>query len=420
MTQTRAKEPDAPLEGAHDVFVARQPIFDARKRLHSYELLFRGGLENFCPPGDANQHAGHVLQAAWLTFGMPTLIGPHKAFTNFTRDLLLADYAAALPPETTVIELLETIDGNPEVVRVCETLKAKGYTLALDDFVYRPALDPLIPLADVIKIGFQDSDPEEQAQHVRRVAPHGPKLLAEMVETHDEYQRAKALGFSYFQGYFFCRPEIIKGRTLSGPRLTYLRLLQCVTSPDFNIDEIDAVIRADVSVAHRLLKYLGSAAFGFRAEIRSIRHGLVLLGKEQTRRFVSLIALGELGHGKPAEILVTAAVRARLCELIGEDVGLAERTADLFLVGALSLVDAMLDQSMSRVLEELPLADDLKQALLGASSPLRPVLEFVEHYERGDWTVCAELAMAHGIANAKTFDRYREAVVWATSAWLHG
>ena len=167
-------------------------------------------------------------------------------------------------------------------------------------------------------------------------------------------------------------------------------------------------------MTHRLLKYLGSYALGFRAEIQSVRHGLALLGKEKTRKFVSLVALGELGSEKPHELLVSAAVRARFCELIGP--GLAERKPELFLVGALSLVDAMLDQPMSSVLAELPLSDDVRLALQGQRSPLRPVLEFVESYERGDWESCSELSGAQGFAEANILEQYNEAVSWATQA----
>ena len=404
--------------GARDVFVARQPIFDRRGRLYAYELLFRGGLENFCPAGDPNQAASQVLEAAWLTFGLPSLIGAHKAFTSFTRDLLLAGCAEMLPAESTVVELLETIDGDPEVVAACQALKKKGYLLALDDFVYRPGLDPLIPLADIIKIEFHGSDPAEQIEHVRRLTSHSPKLLAERVETPEEYRRARDLGFAYFQGYFFCKPEIVQGRALSGARLTYLRLLQCVTRPDVDLDELEAVIRPDASVTHRLMKHLGSAAFGFRAEVASIRHGLVLLGKVEVRRWASLVALGELGSNKPHEILVSAAVRAKLCELLGTEAGMTERGPELFLAGVLSLVDAMLDLPMTDVLKELPLTDDLKLALQGDPSPLRPVLAFVQHYERGDWAACAALGETLGLGETNVVQRYREAVAWATVALM--
>ena len=251
---------------------------------------------------------------------------------------------------------------------------------------------------------------------MRRLAPHTASLLAEAVETQEEYDRAVGLGFTYFQGYFFCRPQIIKGRALSGSRLTYLKLLQAVTAPALNIAEVDRIIQADVSIAHRLMKYLGSASFGFRGTVTSVRQGLVLLGKEQTRRWVSLIALAEMGRDKPQEVLVSAAVRAKHCELIGGVAGMESRRPDLFLLGALSLVDVMLDQPMSEVLAELPLADDLADALEGRSTILRPVLELVLKYERGNWTACSEISTALGVTEAAVFQCYREAVSWATTA----
>ena len=401
---------------SEDVFVARQPIFDGDKKVYAYELLFRDGLENVCSTLDTHRAASQVLQAAWLTFGLPTLIGQNRAFVNFSRDLLLAGYGETLPVESVVIELLETIDGDVDVVDACRKLKRNGYLVAVDDFVYRPGLEPLLELADIVKIRFRESDPAEQAAQVRRLAPHKPSLLAEAVETQEEYDRAVELGFTYFQGYFFCHPQIIRGRALSGSRLTYLKLLQAVTAPQLNISELARIIQADVSIAHRLMKYLGSAAFGFRGTVTSVRQGLVLLGKEQTRRWVSLIALAEMGRDKPQEVLVSAAVRAKFCELIGGEAGMAARQPDLFLLGALSLVDVMLDQPMSEVLAELPLAEDLAIALEGGSTSLRPVLEFVLNYERGNWTVCSELSAALGVTEAAVVQRYREAVSWATEA----
>ena len=164
------------------------------------------------------------------------------------------------------------------------------------------------------------------------------------------------------------------------------------------------------------MKYLGSAAFGFRGAVSSVRQGLVLLGKEQTRRWVSLIALGEMGRNKPEEVLVNAAVRAKYCELIGEDAGMADRKADLFVLGAFSLIDTILDQPMSDVLSELPLADDLSSALGGGTSELRPVLELVLSYERGDWEGCVAHCRTLGVAETLVFHHYREAVSWATAA----
>ena len=204
------------------------------------------------------------------------------------------------------------------------------------------------------------------------------KLLAEMVETEDEYRQASKLGFCYFQGYFFCEPQIITGRKLSRSRVTHLRLLASVTRPTLVFDKMEAILKADVSAAHRLIKYLGSAALGFRAEILSIRHALVLIGKQQIRRWVSLVALGEMNCDKPSELLVQAAVRGKFCERLGEEAGMVDRTPELFLVGSLSLIDAMLDQPMAYVLDKLPIADDVRLTLHGDTSPLyqTPLTEF--------------------------------------------
>ena len=401
---------------AHDLFVARQPIFDAHKRVHGYELLCRGGLENVCPDGDPTEAAQDVLQAAWLAFGFPTLIGDRKAFVNFTRDLLLGGYGETLPTDSSVIELLETVDGDADVVEACQRLKQRGYSLALDDFAYRPELDPLIGLADIIKIDFSEAGPESRVDQVHRLAPHGPKLVAEAVETEAAYKEATDLGCSYFQGYFFCRPQVVAARALRGTRLTYLRLLQCVARPELVIDELEAIVEADASVTHRLMKYLGSAAFGFRAEVRGIRHALVLMGKTQIRQWVSLVALGQIGNEKPPELLVQAAVRGKFCERLSQDGPLADRASELFLVGVLSLVDAMLDQSRTDVLATLPVADDIRLALLGETSPLQPVLAYGEAYERADWASCDRLARDLHITPERVPEHYRQAVSWATNA----
>ena len=179
---------------------------------------------------------------------------------------------------------------------------------------------------------------------------------------------------------------------------------------------MEAILKADVSAAHRLMKYLGSPAFGFRAEIRSIRHALVLMGKQQIRRWVSLVALGEMNRDKLSELLMQAAVRGKFCEQLGEAAGMADRAPELFFVGSLSLVDAMLDRPMMDVLDELPLADDVRLALQGDASPLRPVLDFVERYEHGDWTACTALGRDLGFPESSVLDQYREAVSWGTKA----
>ena len=314
--------------------VARQPIFDRRKRVYGYELLFRSGLENACPPVDGTDASRHVLHVAWLDLGLPTLIGQKLAFVNFTQDLLVSGYIATLPAESIVVELLENIEPSDEVVRACQVAKQNGYVLALDDFIYRPELEPLMALADFVKIGFGECDPAEQCAHIRRVGQPAPKLLAEKVETLEDYAQAVALGFDYFQGYFFQRPQIVTARALTGARLTYLKLIQAVSRPELDIEAVERIIASDLSITYRFMKYLGSAAFGWRAPIKSIHQALVPLGHHQTRQWISLIALSEVAGDKPPELLVTAAVRAKFCDELGGEIGMVGRQADLFLIGA--------------------------------------------------------------------------------------
>ena len=347
-----ASSRDPGLE-SRDVFVARQPIFDRRKKVYGYELLFRSGIENACPPTDGTEASRHVLHVAWLDLGLATLTGSKLAFVNFTQDLIASGFVASLPPESLVVELLESIEPTDDVVRACRDLKQHGFILALDDFIYRPGLEPLIALADIVKIGFGECDPAEQCAQVRRLAPQGPKLLAEKVETAEDVEQAEALGFDYFQGYFFCRPEIVQGRALTGSRVTCLKLLQAVSRAELQLGEIERVIESDVSLTHRFVKYLGSAAFPWRAPITSVHQALVLLGEAQTRRWVTLISLGEMATGKPAELLVNSAVRAKCCDELAGEVGMADRKAALFLMGAFFLIDTMLDQPMADVLAQL-------------------------------------------------------------------
>lgn len=401
-----------------DVFVARQPIFDERKKIFGYELLFRSGLENSCPPTEGSEATRHVLHTAWIELGLSALVGQKLPFVNFNRDLLLSDVPDMLPADSLAIEVLEDVEPKPDVLAACQQLKRNGYMLALDDFIYRPDLEPLMALADIVKIRMGEADLEEQRDHVLRATSHAPKLLAEKVETKSDFDQALKLGFCYFQGWFFCRPEVVSTRTLKGSRLTYLRLIQAISQRELDLNEIEQIIRSDVSISHRFIKFVGSASFGFRAPISDVRRALVLLGERQVRRWVSLVALGALSDDKPQELLINSAVRARFCDELASEAHLPDRRADLFLVGAFSLLDTMLDTRMGDVLAQLPLEDELKGALEGQPNTLRPVLEYVEAYERADWEKCQKLGAELGLKENKVTQLYRTSVEWAMESLL--
>ena len=408
--------PTPGVRAAEDVFVARQPIFDRRKNIYGYELLFRSSFENSCRVTDYSKAARHVLHAAWLDLGIDALVGSARAFLNVTQDVLVSGIATNIPADAAVIELLETIRPDADVIQACLELKGQGYLLALDDFVHSPELAPLVALADIVKIECDRSDFSEQCELARGMASERVTLLAEKVETKSDYERALRLGCGLFQGWFFCRPEIIAGRSLHGSRPAYLKLIHAVSGSEIDLDHIVAIAGSDATISHRLLKFLGSAAFPWRTPIRSVRHALALLGETHTRRWIGLMALDALAVDKPHELLVTAAVRANFCDLLADSAGLTDQKPDLYLLGMLSLIDTMLDQPMAQVLSALPVTDDLRDALNGAPSPLRPVLELVEAFERGDWTALAACCAHLQIEESTVVPLYRSAIAWATKA----
>ncbi len=393
-------------------FVARQPIFDAEQNVFAYELLFRTGMEDFFNFDDSDQAASSVIVDSFLLFGLETLTGGQKAFINCTREMLVKGYMALLPKEQVVVEILETVEPDEEIIGACLRLKRAGYLLALDDFVYEDKYEPLLELADIIKVDFQATEAAGRKSLVERMAPRGVKLLAEKVESKQEFEQAVEMGYDYFQGYFFSRPQILSGQDVPGYKLNYLRVLQAVNRPEVNLREIENVIKQDVSLTYKLLRYLNSAFFGFRTQIKSIKHALALLGQEEIKKWTSLVAMASMGEDKPPELVINTIIRAVFCEALAPKLRMQGRETDLFFLGMFSLMDAILERSMSSILAEMPIAEDVKVALLGKDNSFRQVLETVVAYEKGDWGKFSRLAGRLKLHEAVVPEIYLKSVEW--------
>ena len=393
-------------------FIARQPILDAKQRIFAYELLFRSGLDNYFGEVDADEATSRVIADSFLLFGIETMTGGAKAFINFTREILVREYATVLPPEYTVIEILENVEPDEEVIAACRGLKNKGYLLALDDFVYHPRLEPLTELADIIKVDFIISGEEERRKIADTFLPRGIKLLAEKVETMEEFTKAVGWGYSYFQGYFFSKPTIISKQDVPGFKLNLLRILQEANAPEMDFDRLAEMIKQEVSVSYKLLRYVNSVAFGLTQKISSIKRALGMLGENGTRKLVSLVTLADMGQDKAAELLVSSLARAKFCEKTAERTGLAHRSAELFLMGLFSQLDAIMGQPLQEILAELALAEDIKEALLGKKGKLRYILLLVVSFEKGAWKAMTKLAAAVGVKESDLPEIYFEAVKW--------
>jgi c-di-GMP-related signal transduction protein len=398
------------------VFVARQPIFDTRQRVVAYELLFRSGPENFFPNIDGDVASSRVINDSMMTFGLGALVGTRKVYINVTRRILCDELYAVLPVRNTVVELLETIEPDAETVAACRDLKRAGYELALDDYVDRPAMDPLVALADVIKIDFLATSVEQRQALRERLTKRKPALLAEKVETAAVFREARAQGYQYFQGYFFQRPEIITRNEIPSFKLNHLDFLRELQAPDLNFDRLEKVIRRDVSLSIKLLRYLNSAAFYWRSKVTSLKSALVLLGERPFRKWASLIAIvGFIGDG-PAELATTCLARAHFCESLCRVTGRTQLELDGFLIGMLSAIDALVGRPLPEILQDIAVSREIEQALLGTASPLGKIRAIVLGYEGALWDEVSTLAQSLGIAETALPELYQQSLDWAAQA----
>lgn len=390
-------------------YVARQPIFDREEKVFGYELLFRDGIEN-CFRGDSNEASRATLDSS-LLMGLDVLCDGRRAFVNCTRDTLIKGLVTLLPSTTTVVEVLENVPPDPDVLAACRTLKEAGYMIALDDYVAGDSREPMAELADIIKVEMQLTTEEERLQLIKQFGPWRCRMLAEKVETQDDFAKARDHGFAYFQGFFFRRPEMMSTRDMPANRLNYLRMLQEVSRPELNVTALEKLIKAEASVCYRLLRYLNSAVFGFQKEIHSVRHALSLLGERDVRRWVRLVAAVGAGQDKTSDLVLSALVRGRFGDLLAPKVEHGE--SDLFLLGLLSLIDAMLEMPMETVLEKIPLDQATKAVLLGQPSMLRPVFQLMLAHESGEWQAAAELSTGMHLNPEEVAGCYWQAQQWA-------
>lgn len=392
----------------HEKFIARQPIFDLRLSVYAYELLFRGGPQNFFQPSKNN--SASVIADSVTLFDLHTLTGHSRAFVNADELALRLGAPRLLPPERIVVEILETVRPTEEIVKICTELRASGYLLALDDFTDAPEMQPLVDLAHFLKVDFKLMDSDARARVAAKYRGRELSLLAEKVETAEELEEARRLGYSYFQGYFFCKPSMIETREIPGNKLIQLQLLNAVAASELNYPAIEALLKQEPSLLYRLLRYLNSPALGLRTEVHSIRQALSLLGEKEFRRWVSIFSIVAMSSGKPPELIRTALTRAYFCEEFAASAGLGGQSSSLFLMGLLSVTDALLDKPIKEVLSSLPVAQEVKTALSGGDNRFRDVYELLLAMERAEWPQLASFAARVGCPEDEVPAFYQAAI----------
>lgn len=409
--------PGEQQSASEDVFVARQPIFRRDSQVHGYELLYRSSPENHFDGTAPDAATSRVITNAFLSIGAGKLLNNKPAFINFGENMLTLQLANLLPFRSIVIEILESVRPTADAVSACRELRKRGYTLALDDVGDQSDIEPWLDVIDVIKVDFLKTSEAKRKQLVQRYRRGKIKLLAEKLESRAEFQTAVSLGYDYFQGYFFARPEIVIGRAIPQSKVHLLRLLREVSSDDTDLDRLEKLIVQEVGLTYKLLRYLNSAAFGWRTPIKSVRHALTLLGIDELRRWICLMLLTSMAGPKPTQVVINSLVRARFAELLSPRMGLGRRKSSAFLLGLLSQLDVILNCPLEQALSELPLEQDVHRTLLeqpaNGNGGMAHLYVLMKSYEAADWVRCAAIAQEHDVAVGALTSTYVEAVNWA-------
>jgi EAL and modified HD-GYP domain-containing signal transduction protein len=388
--------------------VARQAIFDRDLHVFGYELLYRDAGGD-CGITDGNQASSITLLNAFMEIGLDRLTGPHKAFINLTRHFFVDMPPIPFDQDRVVLEVLEDVEVDDALLAGITGMARQGFALAMDDYSFQPHLAPVLPLVDYIKVEITAECMPSLAQRLPMLRATGAKLLAEKVETSEQFEQLRALGFDYFQGYFFARPSLVQSSRVGENAAMVMELLARLNDPNVQMAEVVRLVSQDPGLSFKVLRYVNSAASGLRNRIESIQHAVVLMGLERIRAYASLFAMAGLGS-RPIEILNLGLLRANLCERLSRLCGKGLPEA-AYTVGLLSVLDAMLSRPITELTAQLPLAEDIKRGLTHHEGSYGELLDGVMRLERNQWpsTLCAavspaDLSEAFAASSATAFD----------------
>jgi EAL and modified HD-GYP domain-containing signal transduction protein len=391
-----------------DFLIGRQPIFNRRMEVVAYELLYR----TIEPKGtqatlDGDLATSQVILNAFSEIGLESIVGDHVAFINATQNFLLGRLPIPFSPEKVVLEVLEDIPIDPPLIQALQQLKLAGFRLALDDVIAIQPIQAILGLSHIVKIDLKGVRPSDLATLVNALKQYNVKLLAEKVETQAEYSMCYRMGFELFQGFFLCKPTVLKGQRMDVSRLVVLQSMSTLQDPNATFESVEHIVAQDVTLGYKLLKLINSSFYSLSTPVTSIRQAISLIGFAQMRGWITLLLMSAV-QNKPHELTVIALLRAKMCELFARSMSMAHPET-YFLVGLLSVLDAMMDMSMTQLLTNLPLSPEVLDALLERKGSLGEVLTIVIAYEIGDWDTVLQSKL-----DCQVIHRiYMEAIQWA-------
>lgn len=396
------------------VYVARQPIFELGRGLFGYELLYRRNSQIQQADGQDGYMSAEVISGALLGIGLKSITNGGLAFINFSRVQLINESWNLFQPGEVVIELLESVEPNEETLAACRKMVDAGYRLALDDFVYSDATEPLLEMASIVKVDVLGRPIDEIREVARQLKPSGVRLLAERVETASVRDECTKLGFDLFQGYLFSKPETMSKTDVAAGQLATMRLLNLLADPNTSDRQLDSAFQSDLALSYKLLRIVNAASMGGRG-ISSIPHAVRLVGRETLHRWLSVILVASLGRlgDVSHEVAFTAITRARMCELLATTAQGPRAGGPAFIVGLLSLLDVLLEVPMDKILASIELSDEVRGALLKRGGPFGTPLQLVEEYEKANWDNARNLAIDSDVPDEMLPNLYIDALHWA-------
>jgi len=395
-----------------NLYIARQPIYDKHLNVFGYELLYRNSMTNSAQFDDHNQATCETILNAFMHIGIDSLVGSALAFINLPEEFIINETLTPLFNSQSVLEILEDVEPSAEVIDGIKRLKKKGFKIALDDFEYKDSLVPFLELADIVKIdvvALSSTRVREEFAYVRKY--EHIKILAEKVETQEMKELCLDLGFDYFQGFFFCKPQLVKQKRISTNKSVVLNLINKIQNPEMDYDEFQSILSQDVTLSYKLLRYINSAMFSLRLEVDSIKEAVVLLGQDNLKKWLSLILMSKLGKDKPNELIVIALIRGRMCELLAEEL-FPEIQPQMFIIGLFSVLDALMDKPMVELMDTVILSSVIKIALLYHEGQHGEILDIVLAYEQFNLIDLDECS----VITKKLREYYLFSVEWANQS----
>lgn len=397
----------AEVAASSDIYVARQPVFNAKTDLYAYELLFRSNDESSAAIVDGNAASSQVILNAFVDMNFHAISKYHPVFINLTPDFIRGELPLPLAPESLIIEIPDDMEVDDHLLTMLAGFASKGYTLAMNNFTFSEERIPMLQLVNIVKIDMRICDRESLPALIEQLKQYDVELLAEKIETHEDFEWCSELGFSYFQGFFFSKPKNFTAQSIKPNRMAVLRILATLQNPDCDIRELEELISNDLSMSYKILRIINSALYSMPRAVESVKQAIMALGLKAIRDWIAIISLTDIDN-KPRELVALCLQRARMMSLLAEHKNLDPDAA--FTTGLFSCIDALVDQSMERIMSELPLANDIVRALLDQEGELGALLIFVVRYEQGDWDDLG----AEFISNEELRQHYIDSIEWSS------